>query len=183
MHASLHVKCPSYCSFLIQTGECSQILETLCNNLMKVQSVVCSCYMSIKNMVKLIFIYLFSYLLTYLLTYSMHQSPSCEANWFSASQEIPNILWNPKVHYCIHKCPPPVPILNQLDPVSTPTSHFLKIHLNIILPSMSGSWVSQVVSFPQVSQVKLIGVFLQLCILNIPKIGRVYEVQKTLFTE
>ena len=56
-----------------------------------------------------------------LLTYSMEQSPSWAANWFSATQEIPCILWNPKVHYCIHKCPPPVPILTQLDPVHTPT--------------------------------------------------------------
>jgi len=74
-----------------------------------------------------------------LLTYSMVQSPSWEANWFAASQEIPRILRNPKVHYRTHKCPPPVPIVKQLDPVHNPTSHFLKIHLNIILPSTPGS--------------------------------------------
>ena len=75
----------------------------------------------------------------YLLTYSMEHSPSWKPNRFSASQEIPRILWNPKVHYRIHKCPPPVHILCQLDPVHTPTSCFLKIHLNIILPSTSWS--------------------------------------------
>ena len=61
-------------------------------------------------------------------TYSMVQSPSWEANWFAASQEIPRILWNPKVHYRTHKRPPPVPILGQPNPVHVPTSHLLEIH-------------------------------------------------------
>jgi hypothetical protein len=74
-----------------------------------------------------------------LLTYSMEQSPSWEANRFAASQEIPRILWNPKVHYRIYKCSPPVPILSQPSPVHIPTSHFLNIHPNIILSSTPGS--------------------------------------------
>ena len=63
-----------------------------------------------------------NYLLTYLLTYSMVQSLSWEANRFAASQEIPRILWNPKVHYRIHKCLQTVLLLNQLNPVPIPTS-------------------------------------------------------------
>jgi len=78
-------------------------------------------------------------LTSYVLTYSIQQSPSWESNRFADSQEIPRILWNPKFHYRIHKYPPPVPILSQLDPVHTPTSHFLKTHLNIIIPSEPGS--------------------------------------------
>ena len=77
----------------------------------------------------------FTYLLIYLLTYSMVQSPSREANWFAASQEIPRISRNPKVHYRTHKRPPTVPILCPPNPVHIPTSYLLEIHPNIIYPS------------------------------------------------
>ena len=88
--------------------------------------------------------------LTYLLTYSMVQSPSCAANWLAASQEIPRISRNPKVHYRTHKRTPPISILGQPNPVHIPTSHLLEIHPNIIHPSTprSPQW-SLSTRFPQ----------------------------------
>jgi len=65
----------------------------------------------------------------------MVQSPSWEANRFAASQEIPRISRNRKVHYRPHKRPPTVSILGQPNPVHIPTSHLLEIHRNIIHPS------------------------------------------------
>jgi hypothetical protein len=74
--------------------------------------------------------------LTSLLSWSIEQSPFWEANRFVASHRISRVLLNPKVHYCIYNCSPPVPILSQLNPVHIPTSHLRKIHPNIILPPM-----------------------------------------------
>ena len=59
----------------------------------------------------------------------MVQSPSWAANWFAASQEIPRISRNAKVHYCTYKLPPPASILGQPNPVHIPTFHLLEIHL------------------------------------------------------
>ena len=73
-----------------------------------------------------------------LLIYSIEQSP-WEINRFSASQEIPLILWNQRVHNGVHKSPPLVPVLSHINPVHAPTIHFLKTHLNIILSSTPGS--------------------------------------------
>ena len=65
----------------------------------------------------------------------MVQSPSWEANLFAASQEIPRISRNPKVHYRTHKRPPPVPILSQPNPIHIPTSNLLA-PLETLLPEI-----------------------------------------------
>ena len=66
------------------------------------------------------------------LTIPMEQSTFWEANRYSASQEIPRILWKSKAHYRT------VTILSQTNPIHTP-SKFLKIHFSVILPSTPGS--------------------------------------------
>ena len=71
-------------------------------------------------------------------THSVVNSP-WEANRFLGSLGIPHIVWNPTVHYHFQKCLTPVHMLSQINSVHAPTSHFLKTHLNIILPSSSGS--------------------------------------------
>jgi hypothetical protein len=69
----------------------------------------------------------------------MELSPSWEAATCAATQEYPKILRNTKVHYRVHKSPPLVPIVSQINPVHTILSYLSKIHIIIIHPSTSRS--------------------------------------------
>jgi hypothetical protein len=67
----------------------------------------------------------------------METSLSWEAASYAATEEFPNILWNPMVHYRVHESPQLVPILSQINPLNTTSSDPSKIHFNIIHPPTS----------------------------------------------
>jgi hypothetical protein len=54
----------------------------------------------------------------------MQHNPSWDANRSPASLEIPQIVRNLKANYCIHKLPPHVPMLSQMNLVRTISSYF-----------------------------------------------------------
>jgi hypothetical protein len=70
-----------------------------------------------------------------------------EADRFSASEEMPHILWIPKVLHRIHKCPPPVYVLSQIDPVHAPKSTSIS---SILILSSHPPFDLQLAYFPQI---------------------------------
>ena len=72
----------------------------------------------------------------------MYNCSPGEAISYLASQQIPRVLWNPKVHYRVQKSPPLVPIPSQLSPVYALLSYFLRStlilssHSRLSLPSL-----------------------------------------------
>jgi hypothetical protein len=71
----------------------------------------------------------------------MELSPSGEAANFAVTEELPSILWKPKVHYRVQKSTSLVIILSQINPIHTIPSYLSKIHFNIVHPP--SSWYSQ----------------------------------------
>ena len=95
---------------------------------------------------KTIYIYIYIYIHThtyiYILTYLLTPWSRIlleKLTGSAGSQEIPRILWNPKVQHRIHKCQPSVPILSQLQSTLPPTSRrsifILSSHLRLGLPN------------------------------------------------
>jgi hypothetical protein len=67
----------------------------------------------------------------------MEQNPS-KANRPSDTSEIPHILWNLKIHYCVHSSQTCIPILSKIHAVCTHPSYSFKICSNIVPPFVKG---------------------------------------------
>jgi len=65
----------------------------------------------------------------------MEQSPSSKADSYLDSQQVLRHLWNAKFHYRVHKSPPFILVLIQMNPVHKFPPYFPKILSNIIFPS------------------------------------------------
>jgi hypothetical protein len=59
-----------------------------------------------------------------------------DANSCSYNQRISSILRNSSIHYRLHKSPPFVPILSQMNPVHTLPHYFFKTNFRNIFPSI-----------------------------------------------
>jgi hypothetical protein len=81
----------------------------------------------------------------------MELSPFWETANCAATQELPSILWNRKIHYRVHNSPPLVPKLNQINPIHIILSYLSKIHFNIIHTPTSSYSQWSLLAFPSIS--------------------------------
>lgn len=71
----------------------------------------------------------------------MEQSPfqTLVVAWQLASSRL---LWNPKDNYSVHKNPPLVLTLREINPIHTLMTYFFKIHSNITVIALGGIMVT-----------------------------------------
>ena len=81
--------------------------------------------------------------------FTINRLPSWEADRFSASQEIPHISRNPKVHYRIHKYPATCPYPQPATSTSRRSILILSSHLFLGLPTLPYSQVPATCPYPQ----------------------------------
>jgi hypothetical protein len=70
----------------------------------------------------------------------MELNPCWESTNCAATQELPSILWNSKIHYRVHKSPPMISIPSQTNPIHPIPSYLrsiliLSTHLHLGPPS------------------------------------------------
>jgi hypothetical protein len=65
-----------------------------------------------------------------------HWMKSWKVHSRSANEEIIPLLWNPRIHYCIHRSPPLDSVLSQMNPVHILTPLSIWIHFTFIFPPM-----------------------------------------------
>jgi hypothetical protein len=70
----------------------------------------------------------------------MELRPSWEAANFAATEELPRILWDLKVHCRVQESHPLVPILSQINPIHIILPYLSKIHFNIVPPPTSSKY-------------------------------------------
>jgi hypothetical protein len=87
------------------------------------------------------------------------ESPTGETGSCSDCQEIPLLLWNPKVHYRIHRCLPLEPIRRHIKSVHILTRYFSTTHQSSLFPSDSPAFFRPMhFSFPP-------------CVLHVPPLS------------